>query len=62
MIERARRTEGWELDPVYTGKAFAALLHDAREGAAGPLLFFNTASSRPAPSAKVPPVFEPYAG
>lgn len=41
-IERARETEDLELDPVYTGKAMAALLaHREREGG-GPALFWNT--------------------
>jgi 1-aminocyclopropane-1-carboxylate deaminase/D-cysteine desulfhydrase-like pyridoxal-dependent ACC family enzyme len=57
-IEHAR-TEGWDLDPVYTGKAFAAFLADAHQG--GPALFWNTASSRPLPTADVPPPFDRHA-
>jgi D-cysteine desulfhydrase len=53
-VERARAAEGWSLDPVYTGKALAALLADA---AAGPTLFWNTQSSRPVPEAPVPAAF-----
>jgi D-cysteine desulfhydrase len=60
-IERARRTQGWELDPVYTGKALAALLEDARDPSAGPLLFWNTASSRVVATAPIPPPFERFA-
>ncbi len=56
-IARAKG-EGWDLDPVYTGKAFAALLDDH---AGGPLLFWNTASSRPVELAAVPATFERYA-
>ena len=56
-IERAREGEGWELDPVYTGKALAALLDDARAGAPGPLLFWNTMSSRPLAVASAPATF-----
>ena len=40
-----------ELEPTYTGKAMAALLHDAaraRRGAAPPM-FWNTYNSRPMP-------------
>jgi D-cysteine desulfhydrase len=42
-IQRLARTEGVLLDPVYTGRAFAGLLHRAEEGAlAGPVLFWHT--------------------
>ena len=61
-IARARSAEGWALDPVYTGKAFAALLDDLRDGTPGPLLFWNTMSSRPIARAKVPEAFARYAG
>jgi D-cysteine desulfhydrase len=61
-IARARTAEGWELDPVYTGKACAALLDDVRDGARGPLLFWNTMSSRPVARAKVPEQFARYEG
>ena len=37
------------LDTTYTGKALAALLADARSGAQGPLLFWNTKNSRAFP-------------
>lgn len=60
-ITRALSAEGWQLDPVYTGKAFAALLHDLRDGTPGPLLFWNTMSSRPVTRAKVPEAFARYA-
>lgn len=62
-VARARAHEGWELDPVYTGKALAALLADAAladAGSPGPLLFWNTASSRPVASASVPAPFQRY--
>jgi 1-aminocyclopropane-1-carboxylate deaminase/D-cysteine desulfhydrase-like pyridoxal-dependent ACC family enzyme len=61
-IMRARTAVGWELDPVYTGKAFAALLADVRTGARGPLLFWNTMSSRPVAHAKIPEPFARYGG
>ncbi|MCA9585864.1 MAG: pyridoxal-phosphate dependent enzyme [Myxococcales bacterium] len=57
-VSRAHAEESWSLDPVYTGKALAAVLDDARDDAAlGPLLFWNTASSRAVSSAPVPPAF-----
>ena len=62
-IARAHEREGWELDPVYTGKALAALLDDARrdgereERGPGPRLFWNTMSSRPVAVAAVPTAF-----
>ena len=59
-VARARTTEGWELDPVYTGKALAALLADASAGSPGPMLFWNTASSRPVVEAPVPAAFQRY--
>ena len=43
-IERARETEGLTLDPVYTGKAMAALLDAAGRGAGGPALYWHTYS------------------
>ncbi len=41
-------TEGLLLDPVYTGKAMAALIHDVRTGRAGdgPVLFWHTGGSQ----------------
>jgi D-cysteine desulfhydrase len=59
-IARAERAEGWALDPVYTGKALAALLDDVKTGAEGPLLFWNTMSSRPVAVASVPVAFQRY--
>ena len=41
-IERARETEDLALDPVYTGKAMAALLDDRERGATGPALYWHT--------------------
>ena len=40
-----REAEGIRLDLTYTAKAFAALLSEARSGAEGPLLFWNTFNS-----------------
>lgn len=58
-IARGER-EGWSLDPVYTGKAFAALLDDERTGGDGGALFWNTASSRPLVGAAVPAPFDRF--
>lgn len=44
-IEMAARSDGLLLDPVYTGKAFAALIDDARQGRIGKddvAVFFHT--------------------
>jgi 1-aminocyclopropane-1-carboxylate deaminase/D-cysteine desulfhydrase-like pyridoxal-dependent ACC family enzyme len=42
-ILRLARTEGILLDPVYTGRAFAGLLHRAEEGSlTGPVLYWHT--------------------
>ena len=44
-IEIAARTDGLLLDPVYTGKGFAALIDDVRRGRTGPgdtSVFFHT--------------------
>lgn len=64
-IARAHAAEGWDLDPVYTGKALAALLDDLRtdpaERGAGPLLFWNTMSSRAVAIADVPAAFRRFA-
>lgn len=58
-IARARANERWELDPVYTGKALAALLEDASKApATDTVLFWNTMSSRPVGAAAVPAAFE----
>ena len=43
--ELALRAEGLKLDPVYTGKALAALL--AGSAGEGPLVFWNTNNGRP---------------
>ncbi len=59
-VERAQHMEGWALDPVYTGKALAALIRDARSGPTVPWLFWNTQSSRPLPSGPVPTAFQPF--
>lgn len=60
-IARAHDAEGWDLDPVYTGKALAAVLEDLRGGATGDLLFWNTMSSRPVATATVPAIFQRHA-
>lgn len=60
-IARAHDREGWELDPVYTGKALAALLDDARTPSNGAVrLFWNTMSSRPVALADVPSSFRRF--
>jgi D-cysteine desulfhydrase len=61
-IRQARASAGWELDPVYTGKALAALIADARSdgGLRGPVLFWNTQNSRPLPHAQVPEAFRSF--
>jgi len=60
-ITRARETEGWALDPVYTGKALAAALDDLRAGSAHEeILFWNTMSSRPVSRGRVPAAFERF--
>jgi len=45
----AQESEGLDLDPVYTSKAFAALLAEARSGrfGRGPVLFMQTHGPRP---------------
>ena len=40
---------GLSLDTTYTGKAMAALLHDAANGTAGQAVFWNTYNSNPLP-------------
>lgn len=57
-IARAQEREGWDLDPVYTGKALAAVLDDA---GGEPRLFWNTMSSRTVAVAEVPAAFRRYA-
>ena len=46
-LKLCAQTEGLLLDPVYTGKAMAALIHDVRNGATGsdPVLFWHTGGS-----------------
>ena len=46
-LKLCAQTEGLLLDPVYTGKAMAGLIHDVRNGAAGsgPVLFWHTGGS-----------------
>jgi D-cysteine desulfhydrase len=61
-VARAKTTESWALDPVYTGKAVAALLADAASNAGEPVLFWNTASSRPVARAAVPALFRRFVG
>jgi D-cysteine desulfhydrase len=41
-IERAREAEGLALDPVYTGKAMAAVLDHCERGPDGPALYWHT--------------------
>ena len=50
-METARRSLGLKLEGTYTGKAFAALLQDCRDGrlAGANVLFWNTYNSRPFP-------------
>jgi 1-aminocyclopropane-1-carboxylate deaminase/D-cysteine desulfhydrase-like pyridoxal-dependent ACC family enzyme len=64
-IARAQESEGWELDPVYTGKALAALLDDVGRDpggrGAGTLLFWNTMSSRKVVVAEIPAAFRRFA-
>lgn len=52
-VREARRLFGLTLETTYTGKAMAALLHDAGNAAlaAQSLLFWNTYNSRPLPAA-----------
>lgn len=45
----ALAAEGIPLEPVYTGKAMAALLADARARRLGPVLFWHTARREPLP-------------
>ena len=41
-IERAREAAGLKLDPVYTGKAMAAVLAHLERGTGGPALYWHT--------------------
>jgi 1-aminocyclopropane-1-carboxylate deaminase/D-cysteine desulfhydrase-like pyridoxal-dependent ACC family enzyme len=62
-VAAAKERQGWLLDPVYTGKALAALLDDAEhldDAPEGPLLFWDTASSRPVAEAPVPAIFQHF--
>ncbi len=43
----ALQTEGLRLDPVYTAKAFALLLHLVDEGTPEPIVFWHTYGGRP---------------
>lgn len=71
-IDIARDALGLDLEPTYTGKAMAALLHDAgqTEHKAASLLFWNTYNSNPLPAmpstaintAKIPAEFLRYLG
>ncbi|WP_437500426.1 1-aminocyclopropane-1-carboxylate deaminase/D-cysteine desulfhydrase [Sorangium sp. So ce1099] len=45
----ALAAEGISLEPVYTGKAMAALMNDARARRLGPVLFWHTARREPLP-------------
>ena len=62
---RAHDADGWDLDPVYSGKALAALLDDMHSDppgrGSGPLLFWNTMSSRAVAIADVPAAFRRFA-
>ncbi len=51
-VELIKATEGLTLENTYTGKAVAALVHDAREsnGARRTAVFWNTYNSRPYPT------------
>lgn len=51
-VELIRETEGLKLDTTYTGKALAALIHDARESKSTGrrALFWNTYNGRPYPA------------
>ncbi len=60
-VARAQEAEGWELEPVYTGKAMAALLADAAAAKeTGAVLFWHTASSRPVAQGTVPAAFRRF--
>ena len=51
-VSVARDELGLELESTYTGKAFAALLHDLEQSHSAPrsVLFWNTYNSRPLPA------------
>jgi hypothetical protein len=49
-IDLARAGDGLELEGTYTGKAFAALVHDLRDDASpGVDLYWHTYNARPPP-------------
>jgi D-cysteine desulfhydrase len=63
--ELARTLGALELDPTYTSKAFAALIHDAPRLSGQPVLFWNTYDPRHIPWGEarpedLPPAFLPY--
>jgi D-cysteine desulfhydrase len=50
-VKLIEQTEGLTLETTYTGKALAALIHDARAGDGGEsTVFWNTYNSRPYPA------------
>jgi len=57
-VATARDALGLRLEPTYTGKAMAALLHDAMQPPHrdAPLLFWNTYNSNPLPEMPGAPV------
>ena len=54
-LSRMERCEGLTLDPIYSGKAAAAFVRDARAGREGPLLFWATKSSAALPEVPAGP-------
>ena len=68
-VKLIAETENLTLETTYTGKALAALIHDARAGdlGGGPVVFWNTYNGRPYPAdlspvlpIDVPEPFRPY--
>jgi D-cysteine desulfhydrase len=69
-IDVARDALGLELESTYTGKAMAALLHDAEQARlrGASLMFWNTYNSNPLPDVpsstvdlgRLPEEFKPY--
>jgi len=69
-IDLSRDALGLELEPTYTGKAMAALLHDAEQAQlrGASLMFWNTYNSSPLPEVppsaidlgQLPDEFKPY--